>query len=338
MEYGESSARSSMAPLLDIQNLRVAYASPPREECPALAGVTFDLAPGEILGVLGESGSGKSTLAAAIIGLSPPNAVLQSGSVRFEGKNLSQASARELQSTRGSRIGFIFQEPSSALHPTLRVREQVAGVIAAHTSLSRQATRDKAMRILETVLGSDAQRISRAYPHELSGGQKQRVLIAQAIANDPALLIADEPTASLDPTTLCEILLLFQELRRKHNLAILLVTHNPRLLSGFADRILVLYAGRVVELGPAAQILTAPKHPYTAGLLRSLPPQPGAGESPRALRLPVIPGEPPDLSISSQACRFEPRCPDRMAMCNDHEPDTVAASQAHSVSCFKFHA
>jgi oligopeptide/dipeptide ABC transporter ATP-binding protein len=337
-----------MAPLLQVQNLRVAYASVRGDLTPALAGVDLTLAPGEILGVLGESGSGKSTLAAALLNLLPPNAILQSGSVLFETKNLLAASPRELQSLRGARISLIFQEPSSALHPTLRIGQQVADVLAAHTSFSRQARREKVARTLETVFGQDAPRIARSFPHELSGGQRQRVLLAQAIVCEPTLLIADEPTASLDPTTRREILQLFRQIRDQLGLSLLFVTHNPLLLDSLADRILVLYAGRVMETGAAPQILAAPQHPYTAALLQSLPPTPIAAtnaqihrtehlaRSNRTLRLSVIPGEPPDLSQSAPGCRFEPRCSCRMPICTSAEPGLISIGQFHSASCFKF--
>lgn len=328
----------SMAPLLQVQNLRVAYVSAYGSLCPALAGVDFELAPGEIVGVLGESGSGKSTLAAALLNLLPPNAVLQNGSVLFEKKNLLQATPRELQSLRGARISLVFQEPSSALHPTLRIGQQVSDVLAAHTSLSRQDLRESATHALETVFGQDAPRISPSYPHELSGGQRQRVLIAQAIACQPALLIADEPTASLDPTTQREILQLFRQIRDQLGLSILLITHNPLLLADFADRILVFYAGRVIESGPTTQLLASPQHPYTAALLHSLPAALAAPNSNRHLHLPAIPGEPPDLSHAAPGCRFEPRCADKMSICTTIEPELIPIGQSHSASCFKYSA
>lgn len=339
-----------MAPLLQVQNLRVAYTSAHGALCPALAGVDFALSPGEILGVLGESGSGKSTLAAALLNLLPPNAIVQSGSVLFENKNLLAASPRELQSLRGARMSLVFQEPSSALHPTLRIAQQVADVLAAHTSFSRQALREKVGRTLETVFGQDAPRIARSYPHELSGGQRQRVLLAQAIACEPALLIADEPTASLDPTTQREILQLFRQIHDQLGLSILFITHNPFLLDGFADRILVHYAGRVIETGPTAQILASPQHPYTAALLQSLPPALASPENSssraagfgqhadRSRHLPAIPGEPPDLSQPAPGCRFEPRCSYKLSICTTTEPGLISIGQSHSASCFRFSA
>jgi oligopeptide/dipeptide ABC transporter ATP-binding protein len=289
-----------------------------------------------MLGVLGESGSGKTTLAAALLRLLPPNGRIQKGSVLFEGKDLLDASSQDLRKIRGGRIGLIFQELSSSLHPTLHVGQQVSDVLAAHECLARRALNEKTSRLLASVFPVDAERISRSYPHELSGGQRQRVLIAQAIACEPSLVIADEPTASLDPTTQKEVLQLFRTLRQKLGLAMILITHNPALLAGLADRILVLYAGRVAEIGPAAKVLSAPQHPYTAALLRCLPTDFAEGQNTRKARLHVIPGEPPDLSLHERGCQFEPRCTERMEVCQCDEPAVNAVGELHEVSCFKF--
>jgi len=323
-------------PLLEVKNLHVSYSARSGEVCPALAGVNFDLGPGEILGVLGESGSGKSTLAAALLRLLPSNGRIQKGLVLFEGKNLLEVSPQDLRKIRGGRIGLIFQEPSSSLHPTLQIGQQVSDVLAAHEYLARRALNEKTSQLLASVFPVDAERISRSYPHELSGGQRQRVLIAQAIACGPSLVVADEPTASLDPTTQKEILQLFGTLRQKLGLAMILITHNPALLAGLADRILVLYAGRVAEIGPAAKVLSSAQHPYTAALLRCLPTDFAEGQSARKTRLPVIPGEPPDLSLHDRGCQFEPRCTERMAVCQCDEPAVNAVGELHEVSCFKF--
>ncbi len=325
-----------MTPLLEIEDLDVAYTARTGEIVPALAGVGFQLKPGEILGVLGESGSGKSTLASALLRLLPANGQIQRGKVLFEGKDLLCASPQELRKIRGARIGLILQEPSSALHPTLRVSRQVGDVLAAHQSLDRRTLREKTRQIVAELFPADAERISRAYPHELSGGQRQRVLIAQAIACGPSLLIADEPTASLDPTTQQEILKLFAELRRRLGLAIILITHNPAVLAGLADRVLILYAGRVAELGPTAQLLATPAHPYTEALLRCLPSDFAEDRKISKSMLNVIPGEPPDLSRHSAGCQYEPRCAERMEICKSREPSAFAVSEAHRVSCFKF--
>jgi len=325
-----------MTPLLKVQDLRVAYSDRMGELCPALAGVNFDLGPGEILGVVGESGSGKSTLAAALLRLLPSNGRIQQGTVFFEGKNLLDVSPQDLRKIRGGRIGLIFQEPSSSLHPTMQVGRQVSDVLAAHESFDRRTLNEKTNQLLATVFPVDAARISGSYPHELSGGQRQRVLIAQAIACGPSLVIADEPTASLDPTTQQEILQLFQTLRQKLGLAIILITHNPALLVGLADRLLVLYAGRIAEIGPTAPVLTAPQHPYTAALLRCLPSHFAESQGSRKARLQVIPGDPPDLSLRAQGCQFEPRCALRMEVCKSDEPKAATVGERHEVFCFKF--
>jgi oligopeptide/dipeptide ABC transporter ATP-binding protein len=325
-----------MMPLLEVKNLHVSYSARSGEVCPALAGVNFDLGPGEILGVLGESGSGKSTLAAALPRLLPSNGKIQKGLVLFEGKNLLEVSLQDLRKIRGGRIGLIFQEPSSSLHPTLQIGQQVSDVLAAHEYLARRALNEKTSQLLASVFPVDAERISQSYPHELSGGQRQRVLIAQAIACGPSLLVADEPTASLDPTTQKEILQLFGTLRQKLGLAMIFITHNPALLASLADRILVLYAGRVAEIGPAAKVLSSPQHPYTAALLRCLPTDFAEGQSARKTRLHVIAGEPPDLSLHERGCQFEPRCTERMEVCQCDEPAVNAVGELHEVSCFKF--
>jgi oligopeptide/dipeptide ABC transporter ATP-binding protein len=326
----------AMTPLLEIKNLHVSYSARTGEVCPALAGVNFDLGPGEILGVLGESGSGKSTLAAALLRLLPTNGKIQKGSIFFEGTNLLAASPQELRKIRGGRIGLIFQEPSSSLHPTLQVGQQVSDVVAAHESLDRRALNGKVCQLLASVFPADAERIFRSYPHELSGGQRQRVLIAQAIACGPSLVVADEPTASLDPTTQQEILQLFRTLQQKLGLAMILITHNPALLADLADHILVLYAGRVVEIGPTANVLSSPHHPYTAALLQCLPSQFAKGQAARRARLHSISGDPPDLSLQEAGCQFEPRCTERMEVCKCDEPAAAEISELHEVSCFKF--
>lgn len=325
-----------MTSLLQVQDLHVAYTSRAGKKCPALEGVSFDVRVGETLGVLGESGSGKSTLAVALLRLLPGNAEIRAGAVLFEGQDLMQAEPRALERVRGARIALIFQEPSLALHPTIRIGEQVSDVLTAHEPANREALRQKTLRLLAEVFPSDATRIANSYPHQLSGGQQQRVLIAQAIACGPSLIVADEPTASLDPTTQEDILGLFRTLREKFNLSLILITHNPALLTGLADRALVLYAGKVVEIGPTEQVLGFPQHPYTRALLESVPA--GLDEDAKGLkfRLPVIPGEAPNLAALGNGCRFEPRCADRMEQCTRREPAEVAVNDAHSVSCFKY--
>ncbi len=325
-----------MKPFLQVQDLHVTYISRDGQRSRALAGVSFDVQPGETLGVLGESGSGKSTLAAALLRLLPGNGEIQKGAVLFEGQDLLQAEPRTLERIRGARIALVFQEPSLALHPTIRIGEQVSDVLAAHEFLSRGALRQKTLQLLAEVFPSDPAGIANSYVHQLSGGQQQRVLITQAIACGPALIVADEPTASLDPTTQQDILTLFRTLREKFNLSMILITHNPALLPGLADRVLVLYAGRVVEVGPTERVLAFPQHPYTRGLLQSVPGGLVEQTKGRKTKLPVIPGDAQNLDALAKGCRFETRCADRMDVCIQREPAKVTVSEAHTVSCFKY--
>jgi len=325
-----------MTLLLQVQDLHVTYISRAGQRSPALAGVSFKVLPGETLGVLGESGSGKSTLAAALLRLLPGNGVIEKGVVLFEGQDLLQAEPRTLQRIRGARIAVIFQEPSLALHPTIRIGEQIRDILAAHESLSRSALRQKTLRLLADVFPADTARIAESYSHQLSGGQQQRVLIAQAIACGPSLVVADEPTASLDPSTQQEILSLFRKLREKFHLSLLLITHNPAVLAGFADRILVMYAGKVAEIGPAEKVLASPQHPYTRALLQSMPGRVEGHANKHKSKLAVIPGETPSLEVPAKGCRFEARCADRMELCTKREPMPVNLTESHAVSCFKY--
>jgi oligopeptide/dipeptide ABC transporter ATP-binding protein len=324
-----------MASVLEVQELHVSYRDGEGEERAALAGVSFDLAPGEILGVLGESGSGKSTLATALVRLLAVNGQITRGAVLFEGKNLLRAAPEELREIRGGRISLIFQEPSLALHPTMRAGEQVYQVLAAHGTSGKSALREKTRQIFAMVFPEEAERIARSYPHELSGGQRQRVLIAQAVACGPSVILADEPTASLDPTTQMEILGVFRRLREKLGVAMIFITHNPALLAGFADRVLVLYGGRVVELGPA-KVLGEPRHPYTKALFQCVPAGFGGNGNARKARLPAIAGESSVSALPLKGCAYEPRCAERMDVCREREPELLSVNEGHSVSCFKY--
>ena len=325
-----------MTPLLEVADLHVAYVSRAGQKTQALAGVSFEVQPGETLGVLGESGSGKTTLASALLRLLPANAEIQKGAVLFEQQDLLRAEPQALQGIRGARLALIFQEPSLALHPTLRIGEQVGDVLSAHQAPSRKALRQKVLQLLGEVFPGDPEHFADAYPHQLSGGQQQRVLVAQAIACGPSLIVADEPTASLDPTTQQEILSLFRKLRRKFNLSLILITHNPALLAGLADRLLVLYGGRAAESGPTERVLASPQHPYTRALLQSMPRQLNGITRRRQSRLPIIPGEAPNLEVLANGCRFETRCAERMELCSKREPAAESVSEGHTVACFKY--
>jgi oligopeptide transport system ATP-binding protein len=325
--------------ILELRNLNVAYgARDGGAVWHALSGVSFCVGGGEILAVLGESGSGKSTLAASLLRLLPRNARITGGEILLEGADVVRMGAPQLRRMRGSGISIIFQEPSRALHPTIRIGEQIGEVLRAHGTASKPERTDRTRDVLAKVFSADVERIYSSYPHELSGGQQQRVLIAQAIACEPALVVADEPTASLDTTTQREILTLFKRLRDELDIAFIFITHNPALLAGFADRVLVLYAGKVAEVGPTHEVLFSPQHPYTQALLRCVPQVDAVEAVQRNSPLPMIAGTPPSLALLSRGCIFEPRCQDRMDVCRVREPEAAALGGGHEVSCLKFPA
>src|SRR6266849_5423219 len=321
--------------ILEVRDLRVAYGQWDGGVWHALNGVSFGVGAGEILAVLGESGSGKSTLAAALMRLLPQNGRITGGEILLEGADVVRMDAVQLRRMRGSGVSIVFQEPSLALHPTIRIGEQVGEVLRAHQVLSKRGRVERAREILAKVFSDDVERIFSSYPHELSGGQQQRALIAQAIACEPALVIADEPTASLDPSTQREILTLFRSLRDNLGIAFIFITHNPALLAGFADRVLVLYAGKVAEVGPTAEVLSSPQHPYTQALLKCVPQVVTADAVRRKMLLPVIAGAAPSLVSLSQGCVFEPRCEERMEICQVREPAAAMTGNRHEVSCLK---
>jgi len=325
-----------MASVLEIRDLHVSYRSREGHSRPVLSGISFNLMRGEILGVLGESGSGKSTLAATALRLLPPNGHIEKGAVLFEGHDLLQIDSEDLRQIRGGRIALIFQEPSLALHPTMRIGEQARQVLAAHNSSAKHDLNDRTRQVFAQLFPQEADRIMRSYPHQLSGGQRQRALIAQAIACNPSLVIADEPTAALDPVTQSEILSVFRTLREKLGITMIFITHNPALLTGFADRVLVLYAGQVAEWGPTEAVLKSPRHPYTKALFESIPAISADAEKSRKHKLPAIPGNSSPASLPLHGCSFEPRCTVRMAICREREPELVKLSDTHFVSCFKY--
>jgi ABC-type glutathione transport system ATPase component len=258
------------SPLCKVRDLSVAFHGAKRRLThEVLKGINFDVFPGEVSGLLGESGSGKSTLALAMLRILPAHARVR-GSISFDGRDLLQLSEREMRGVRSAGISIVFQEPGLALNPVMQVGTQIMEVLRAHHNWKRQRLRDEARVLLVQVDLDDIDRIFKSYPHELSGGQAQRILIAQALACRPALLIADEPTASLDSTIQSEILALLRKLRREHNMALLFITHNPALLLNFAERVMVMHGGEIVEQGPTAAVFSRPADAFTKLLLSSM--------------------------------------------------------------------
>jgi oligopeptide/dipeptide ABC transporter ATP-binding protein len=318
---------SVAAPLLDIRNLQVEFATR-SGLVTAVAGVTLDVHAGECLAVVGESGSGKSQLFLAALGLLPENG-RASGSVRFGEIELLGAGSRALRSVRGARIGMVFQDPLSALTPHLRIEDQLLEVLAAHGLDGSPAARPKALEALSTVGIDEPERRLRQYPHELSGGMRQRVAIAAALIAGPELLIADEPTTALDVTVQAQIVDLLRGLRRR-GLAIVFISHDLPLVAGLADRIAVMYAGRVAESGPAAELCHRARHPYTQALLRAVP----GLQADRSQPLAEIEGQPRAARLVETSCPYEPRCPLRFSPCATMLPELrTDASSGASVAC-----
>ncbi len=329
-----SEPQVNQSSLLEVRDLGVEFLTLDGSRLAAVRGASFDVAPGEGVGILGESGSGKTTVALALLGLLPPNARVACGSVQYRGRELLALPEGELQPVRGKEISIVFQEPGLALNPVRRAGEQIADVIGAHQDWRRERCSKEALSLLERVCPDDAARIFRAYAHELSGGQRQRVVLAQALACRPALVIADEPTSALDTTVQAEILALLRELKREFGIALLLITHHPAILAGLADRVLVMYAGRIVEESSLADLVAAPLHPYSVALLRSMPALPSVAR-PRQ-RLVTIGGNPPDPALLPRGCAFEPRCPDRVEICGARDPEETSPVNLRRVRCFKY--
>ncbi|HEY3959844.1 MAG TPA: ABC transporter ATP-binding protein [Solirubrobacteraceae bacterium] len=291
-------------PLLRVEDLRVEF---PTEDgvVHAVDGISYDVRAASTLGIVGESGSGKTVAALTAMGLTRRAGARISGRILFEGRDLLALSEEEMRRLRGNEIAMIFQDPLSSLHPLYTVGAQIVEAIRAHRDVSKAQCRARAIELLELVGMREPDRRVDEYPHELSGGMRQRAMIAMALANEPRLLIADEPTTALDVTVQAQVLALLERLRRELSMAIVIVTHDLGVVADIAADVAVMYAGRIVESGPAARLLSAPEHPYTWGLLRSIPTLTG----PRARRLEPIPGSPPSLIERPSGCHFHPRCP-----------------------------
>jgi oligopeptide/dipeptide ABC transporter ATP-binding protein len=292
--------------LLEVENLKTYFTSR-RGDVHAVDGVSFNLERGKTLGIVGESGCGKSVTALSIMGLLAQNARIVDGAVRFDGRDLTTLSDRELEDVRGRQIAMIFQDPMTSLNPTLTIGLQLTETMRRHLDLSTHDAKRRAIELLEEVRIPNARRRLDDYPHRYSGGMRQRVMIAIALACNPKLLIADEPTTALDVTVQAGILDLLEELREQHDMAMILITHDMGVVAEAADDVAVMYAGQIVEQASVLDLFDRPEHPYTEALLGALPQLEGAGI--REGRLTAIPGRPPGLIDPPDSCRFAPRCP-----------------------------
>jgi oligopeptide/dipeptide ABC transporter ATP-binding protein len=335
VEHAAPSGGGSAAPartldtLLHVDGLRTVFATD-AGAAPAVDGVEFRIARGETLGMVGESGCGKSVTALSIMRLVGPPGRIAGGSVVFEGRDLLAVSERELRRMRGNEIAMIFQEPMTSLNPVLTVGAQIAEAVRLHHRLGRLAAWQRAVEMLRLVEMPDAEERARSYPHQLSGGMRQRVMIAMAMSCAPRLLIADEPTTALDVTIQAQILELLASLRARTGMAMLLITHNLGIVAEQADHVAIMYAGRIVERAPVRELFERPLHPYTIGLLASVP-----GLGGRRRRLEAIPGIVPDPRRLPSGCRFRDRCSRAVAACAETDPALEEKRPGHMVACIQ---
>ncbi len=318
------------ASVLDVRGLKTVFRTR-GGEVHAVNSVSFELKPGELLGVVGESGSGKSVTMMSLIGLLPsPPADVRAGQVLFEGVDLLHCTEEQLRTVRGARIGFVFQDPMTSLNPVFTVGFQIMEPLRKHMGMNKAAASRRAVELLELVGIPDAGRRLKDYPHQFSGGMRQRVMIAIALACDPKVLIADEPTTALDVTIQAQILELVRGLRQKLGMAIVWITHDLGVIAGIADRVLVMYGGQVVEHAAVKELFGNPQHPYTRALLKTIPHVRGE----RAARLRVIEGQPPILREAPAACPFAPRCPHAFDRCLRENPARYVVGPLHDAACF----
>lgn len=316
--------------LLKVKDLRTEFFSSKKSSVVAVDEVSFELEKGEIVGLVGESGCGKSVTSLSIMQLlkDTPGKVTN-GEVIFEGKDLLKISKKEMLDIRGGRMSMIFQEPMSSLNPSMRIDKQMIEGIRLHTSLSKEQARERAAKILSQVGIPDPQRVLKNYPHQLSGGMSQRVMIAMAMSCDPQLLIADEPTTALDVTIQAQILELMKKIQKEQGMSILLITHDLGVVAEMCSRVIVMYAGKIVEEAPVETLFGNPTHPYTQGLIASVP-KLGSGVK----VLPSIPGSVPDLSSMPKGCRFAPRCKYATDKCRQKEPELLTVNTNQRCRCW----
>ncbi len=318
--------------LLEVEDLSILFDS---RNGPLLAvdRVSFAIARGEVLGLVGESGAGKSLTGLAILGLLEPPARIAGGAIRLEGHRIDNLPERALRAIRGRKIAAIFQDPMTALNPLLTIGRQLEETIRVHLPLDRRAARARALALLREVGIPDPERRIDAYPHELSGGMRQRVVIALALCAEPLLVVADEPTSALDVSIQAQILGLLKKSCREHGAAVLLITHDLAVVGEIADRVAVLYAGRLVEIGPVEAVLSDPRHPYTRGLLAAVP-----RLHAERRRLAAIEGAMPRPGAVPPGCAFHPRCPLALAPCRAAPPPLHAVGEGHDAACFRLEA
>ncbi|MCF1741171.1 ABC transporter ATP-binding protein [Paradevosia shaoguanensis] len=318
--------------LLSVKNLKTSFFTS-RGEVQAVRGVSFDVRPGEILGIVGESGSGKSITCMSVLRLLKSSGRVVGGEALFEGRDLLKLDDDDLRQLRGNEIAMIFQDPMTSLNPTLTVGEQVMETILRHRKVTRAEARQRVIELFELVRIPNAAQRLRAYPHQFSGGMRQRVMIAMALSCDPKLLIADEPTTALDVTIQRQILALLKELQSRLGMAVILITHDLGVIAEVTDRVLVMYGGMAMEQGPVREVFARPSHPYTRGLLSSIPDLRDGEHH----RLTPIPGSPPDMLRPPPGCPFAPRCPHTMAQCIAAVPPLFEIGSAHEARCWLHH-
>jgi peptide/nickel transport system ATP-binding protein len=318
-------------PVLSVRDLRVEFVTR-RGVLKAIDGVSFDIGKGEVLGVVGESGAGKSVTGAAVIGLIDPPGRISGGEIRLSGSRIDNLPPEDMRRVRGKRIGMIFQDPLTSLNPLYRVGEQLVETIQTHLDLSASAARRRAIELLAEVGIPAPERRIDGYPHEFSGGMRQRVVIALALCAEPELIIADEPTTALDVSVQAQIIALLERLGREHGTAIMLVTHDMGVIAEAADRVAVMYAGRIAEIGPVREVVQNPLHPYARGLMGAIPTLAHDAD-----RLVQIPGSMPRLQSIPPGCPFNPRCPHAWERCRVERPEPIQRD-AHKVACHLYDA
>ena len=315
--------------LLEVKDLRTQFKRGKKDWITAVNGVSFNVNAGEIVGLVGESGCGKSVTSLSVMRLHNERLTKISGSIKFGGKEVLDLTTSEMQSMRGNEMSMIFQEPMSALDPIMRIEDQLAEAISLHnSSMSKAEIHERCVNALKLVGIPEPEMTLRNYPHELSGGMCQRVMIAMAMSCEPKLLIADEPTTALDVTIQAQILALMEDIRNRRNTGILLITHDLGVVAETCSRVIVMYAGNIVEEAPVKELFANPQHPYTEGLIASVP---RLGK--RLHRLPSIPGSVPDLSVMPEGCRFAPRCKYAQDSCKQKMPELQTVAEGHRCAC-----